>query len=171
MIDPGRRDGGIGPRIVRVVAGPRQIDGDAWSRLLATPWTVGTTSNRIGVRLVAEDGPGTSGGLAPGSVSTRGTSTGSVSTGSVSTGMITGAIQLPPDGQPIILLPDHATVGGYPVVGCVITADLPVAGQLAPGDLVRFAEVDLEVAQHAWHHQVRLLDGRVRGWFPTAAGT
>ena len=47
--------------------------------------------------------------------------------------MMTGAVQVPPDGRPIVLLPDHATVGGYPVVACVITADLPLLGQLAPG--------------------------------------
>ncbi len=86
-------------------------------------------------------------------------------------GMITGAIQLPPDGRPIILLPDHATVGGYPVAGCVIAADLSLVGQLAPGDVVEFSEVDLDDAHHAWSERRRLLDGRVRGWFPTAAGT
>ncbi len=59
-----------------------------------------------------------------------------------STGMVTGAVQLPPDGNPIVLMPDHATVGGYPVACCVISADLPVLGQLGPGDTVAFIEVD-----------------------------
>ena len=88
-----------------------------------------------------------------------------------STGMVTGAIQLPPDGHPIVLMPDHATVGGYPVAGCVISADLPVLGQLAPGDTLRFAEVDRQAARLARDHWERSLDGRVSGWFPTAAGT
>ena len=44
--------------------------------------------------------------------------------------MVTGAVQLPPDGNPIVLMVDHATVGGYPVIACVISADLPRIGQL-----------------------------------------
>ena len=44
--------------------------------------------------------------------------------------------------DPIVLMPDHATVGGYPVACCVITADLPVLGQLRPGDTVSFTAVD-----------------------------
>jgi allophanate hydrolase subunit 2 len=88
-----------------------------------------------------------------------------------STGMVTGAIQLPPDGHPIVLMPDHATVGGYPVPGCVISADLPVLGQLAPGDTLRFAEIDRPTARRARAHWEHSLDGRVSGWFPTAAGT
>ena len=60
--------------------------------------------------------------------------------------MVTGAVQVPPDGRPIILLPDHATVGGYPVVACVVAADLALLGQLAPGDAVAFVEVDRSAA-------------------------
>ena len=46
--------------------------------------------------------------------------------------MVTGAIQVPPDGRPIVLLCDHATVGGYPVVATVVSADLGVLGQCRP---------------------------------------
>jgi len=53
--------------------------------------------------------------------------------------MVTGAIQVPPSGQPIVFLADHPPTGGYPVIGVVLTADLPVAAQLRPGDRVRFA--------------------------------
>ncbi len=56
--------------------------------------------------------------------------------------MVTGAVQVPPDGRPIVLMPDHATVGGYPVVATVIGADLGVLGQLAPGEHLRFLLVD-----------------------------
>ena len=51
----------------------------------------------------------------------------------------TGAIQVPPSGEPVILMADRQTTGGYPQIATVISADLPAAGQLAPGDEVRFA--------------------------------
>jgi antagonist of KipI len=49
-----------------------------------------------------------------------------------------GAIQVPPGGEPILLMADRQTAGGYPKIATVIAADLPIAGQLAPGDLIRF---------------------------------
>jgi allophanate hydrolase subunit 2 len=152
---------------LRIIAGPHRIDGGAWSQLVEGRWRVDPISNRVGVRLVDEDGPSPSGvgGRAGGVPADRG------SEGGRSTGMVTGAVQLPPDGGPIILLPDHATVGGYPVVGCVIAADLSLAGQLAPGDRVRFTDVDLDTAHRAWSDRTRRIDRRVHGWFPTAAGT
>jgi antagonist of KipI len=51
-----------------------------------------------------------------------------------------GSLQVPASGQPILLMADRQTTGGYPKIGTVITADLPVAGQLAPGDWIEFAE-------------------------------
>jgi antagonist of KipI len=65
----------------------------------------------------------------------------------VSQPMRWGAVQMPPDGQPIILLADHQTVGGYPVPAVVIGADLPTLGQLGPGDDVELVEVSLEDAR------------------------
>jgi biotin-dependent carboxylase-like uncharacterized protein len=55
-----------------------------------------------------------------------------------SLGIVTGAIQLPPSGQPILFLNDHPTTGGYPIVGVVVTADVRRAAQLRPGDTLRF---------------------------------
>ena len=49
-----------------------------------------------------------------------------------------GAIQVPAAGEPILLMADRQTAGGYPKIGYVITADLPLAGQLAPGDFIEF---------------------------------
>jgi antagonist of KipI len=72
--------------------------------------------------------------------------------------MVPGAIQLPPDGDPIALLPDHQTVGGYPVVAVVSQADLPRLGQLRPGDQVRFAPTTLEDARAALLEQLAALD-------------
>lgn len=60
-----------------------------------------------------------------------------------------GGIQVPPDGSPILLMADRQTTGGYPLVGVVISADLPRAGQLAPGDSVLFESVTLAEAHEA----------------------
>jgi biotin-dependent carboxylase-like uncharacterized protein len=142
-----------GPVPLRVIEGPHPLP-PGGRDLFAGPWTVGGASNRIGVRLAAPDG---SGAPVEGRVP--------------SAGMVTGAIQLPPDGNPIILLPDHATVGGYPVIACVIGADLARAGQLGPGDAVEFVSVDRRTARQAMARQERALAGRVSGWFPTETAT
>jgi biotin-dependent carboxylase-like uncharacterized protein len=68
-----------------------------------------------------------------------------------------GAIQVPRDGMPIVLMADRQTIGGYPVLGNVISADLPGLGQLAPGDRVRFEACDEETALRAVIAQERLL--------------
>ncbi|MFS0836993.1 biotin-dependent carboxyltransferase family protein [Paenibacillus sp. 1P03SA] len=76
-----------------------------------------------------------------------------------------GTIQVPPDGQPIVLAADSQTTGGYPRIGHVISSDLPVLGQLAPGAPVRFAEVTLHEAQAELMRQemnLRLLRTGVR---------
>lgn len=65
----------------------------------------------------------------------------------VSDGISFGAIQVPGDGQPIILLADRQTTGGYCKLGTVISVDLPKAGQLCPGQKVRFIEVSPETAE------------------------
>ena len=64
----------------------------------------------------------------------------------VSTAVPTGTIQVPPSGQPILLMNDHATTGGYAIAGTVITADLPAAGQLAPGDWIEFEACSIDSA-------------------------
>jgi antagonist of KipI len=67
----------------------------------------------------------------------------------ISAAVPTGAIQVTPTGQPILLMADHATVGGYVVAATVITSDLPLAGQLAPGDWVEFQPCSLDEADAA----------------------
>jgi biotin-dependent carboxylase-like uncharacterized protein len=89
-------------------------------RLVSEPWRVSASSNRVGVRL---EGPPLE-RRAPGEL--------------LSEGVVTGALQVPASGQPILLLADHPTTGGYPVIAVVATADLPLAGQLAPASTVRF---------------------------------
>jgi allophanate hydrolase subunit 2 len=64
-----------------------------------------------------------------------------------SQGVLPGAIQVPPDGQPIILGWDGPVTGGYPVIAAVVTADWPRLAQLRPGDAVRFVTVEIEAAR------------------------
>ena len=68
----------------------------------------------------------------------------------ISSGVIPGTIQITSSGQPIILLADAQTSGGYPRIANVITADVDALGQLKPGDEVRFVLVDLPEAQMAF---------------------
>jgi allophanate hydrolase subunit 2 len=55
--------------------------------------------------------------------------------------MVLGAVQVPPDGRPVVFLADHPTTGGYPVIAVVRAADLPAAAQAVPGTPVRFVAV------------------------------
>lgn len=66
-----------------------------------------------------------------------------------STTVVPGTVQVPPDGQPIVLMADAQTLGGYPQAGHVITADLPVVAQLRPGDALRFRAVSVREAREA----------------------
>ena len=70
-----------------------------------------------------------------------------VSTNIRSEGIIKGVIQIPPDGSPIIMLSDHGTIGGYPKIGVVISADYDKLVQLTPGSKIKFKEVDLTSAE------------------------
>lgn len=167
-LEPSRRPSGSDgrPDVVhlRVLPGPHARapgppdgsgrDDTRFRDLVSRGWLVADDVDRIGVRLRADDASVTPG---PAPVP--------------STPMVTGAVQVPPDGRPIILLPDHATVGGYPVVACVITADLSRVGQLRPGDSVVLVAVDEAVAAAALSSSLLEPAARVAGWFPTAAGT
>ena len=65
-----------------------------------------------------------------------------------SEGLVKGVIQVPADGNPIIMLSDHGTIGGYPKIGVVISADYDKLVQLTPGSRVKFQEVDLNSAEN-----------------------
>ena len=69
-----------------------------------------------------------------------------------------GSIQVPPDGQPIILMADRQTTGGYPKIGTVVTVDLSKVSQLKPGEKIRFEKISLEEAQRALIEQRKLFD-------------
>lgn len=108
--------------VLRILLGPREdlFCGHAIDRLLSSRFVVGEHSNRIGLRL---RGP---------------TLDRACDAELLSEGVVTGALQVPADGQPILLLADHPTTGGYPVIAAVVAADLPLAAQVRPGAHVRF---------------------------------
>ena len=70
-----------------------------------------------------------------------------VNTNIKSEGLLKGVIQVPADGNPIIMLSDHGTIGGYPKIGVVISADYDKLVQLAPGSKIKFKEVELSSAE------------------------
>jgi biotin-dependent carboxylase-like uncharacterized protein len=107
--------------VLHAVAGPRDdwLGQDAVKVLAGSEYAVTTASNRTGLRLSGPALPAGNRGELP------------------SEGMVTGAIQVPPDGQPIVLLADHPTTGGYPVIAVLQSADIGIAAQLRPGQRVR----------------------------------
>ena len=115
----------------------RIVRGADWSRfkpeaqisLLSGSFSVAGDSDRMGVRL---EGPALMR---------------SDSADLLSEAVVPGTLQVPPNGNPILLLGDCQTIGGYPKMAHVITVDLPLAAQLWPGDHVRFREVSLDEAQ------------------------
>ena len=114
---------------VRVVLGPQadHFDAEAVASLLAGPWRVGATSDRVGCRLEGEPLRH----VGPAEI--------------LSDGMVPGSIQVPPDGRPIVMMADGPTTGGYPKIATVVTADLPLLAQLVPGEgEVRFEAVRIE---------------------------
>lgn len=84
----------------------------------------------------------------------------------ISDGIGIGCIQVPGNGQPIILLADRQSTGGYPKIACVISADLPLLAQLRPGDQVRFREVSMTDAQAAARALAAAVAELVRGLHP-----
>ena len=70
-----------------------------------------------------------------------------VNTNIKSEGIIKGVIQVPADGNPIIMLSDHGTIGGYPKIGVVISADYDKLVQLPPGSKIKFQEIELPEAE------------------------
>lgn len=114
-------------KVFRVMEGPQRdrFGDETWESFLTEEFTVSPSSNRMGIRL---DGP-------------RIVPEGGADI--ISEGMVTGAIQVTGEGQPIVMLPARATIGGYPKIAVVIAADLDALGQLRPGDRIRFEVVPL----------------------------
>jgi biotin-dependent carboxylase-like uncharacterized protein len=111
--------------VLRVTPGPRDdwFTPSALRTLTTHIYQVSSASNRIGLR-------------------TEGPSLERAVSGELpSEGMVLGAVQVPPDGRPVVFLADHPTTGGYPVIAVVDRADLPAAAQAVPGTPVRFTAV------------------------------
>jgi len=68
----------------------------------------------------------------------------------LSAGVTTGTMQLPPDGQPIVLMTDRQTTGGYPRIGEIATVDLPILAQLRPGDSIRVEAIPHQEAERLY---------------------
>ncbi len=143
-VDAGRAGTGAAPLPygddLRAMRGPHagRFPADALTAFFAADFTVGADSDRMGLRLegaqvAAEDGE------------------------ILTCGLVAGAIQVPRGGAPIVMLADHQTTGGYPVIATVIAADLGRAAQLVPGERVRFAEVDRDEAVAARREMLRLV--------------
>ena len=113
---------------VRVMRGPQDeyFDESAFDILQRTRFTISPQSDRMGYRLRTPN----AGSRIP--ARTEGAM--------ISDATFTGGLQIPPSGEPILLMADRQTTGGYPQIATVITADLPLAGQLAPGDWIEFTE-------------------------------
>lgn len=109
--------------VVPVDPGPRAHWFEGLESGLAKTWTVTPESNRVGLRL---DGT---------PLTRRSEYAGKELP---SEGLLTGAVQLPPNGLPVVFLADHPTTGGYPVAAVVRQASLPALAQARPGTLVRF---------------------------------
>src|SRR3979490_970301 len=109
---------------LHVIAGPhaKRLSAEHRSLLFSAPYKVSRDADRMGYRL---EGP---------QLVTSGDEL-------LSFGLVAGAVQVPPNGQPILLMADHHTAGGYPVVATVVSASLPIAAQLLPGDALRLAEI------------------------------
>lgn len=108
--------------VLHVLPGPRRdwLPAAAWAALTSQKWSVTADSNRVGLRLAGPTLAREREDELP------------------SEGLVPGALQVPPDGAPVLFLADHPVTGGYPVLAVVVTADLSAAAQLRPGDTVRF---------------------------------
>lgn len=116
---------------LRVLAGPQAEEfGDAYALFLASEWTISSASDRMGYRL--ESGPKL--------VHAKGHNI-------VSDGTVNGSIQVPGSGQPIVLMRDRGSTGGYPKIATVIGPDLGLLAQRRVGTSVRFCAISIEEAQ------------------------
>ena len=111
--------------------------------LYTGPYVISEESNRMGLRLRGQALPSVTGHM-------------------ISEGTPLGAVQAPPDGQPIILFVEHQTTGGYPKPANVVSADFWRLGQLRPRDEIRFEKVNMQLAYDLLREQEQWLYALVR---------
>lgn len=126
-------------RPIRVILGPQQeyFKEEAIEALLDAEFRISKDADRMGMRL---EGPALR--------LCRGWDI-------ASDAIATGSIQVPGSGQPIVLLADHQTTGGYPKIAAVISADLPIVSRRRPGDTLKFVSVELEAAEEICREEER----------------
>lgn len=132
---------------LRVIPGPHAdwFTPAANQTLLQQPYAVDATSDRTGVRL-------------------RGPALARAKQGELdSEGMVTGALQVPPSGQPIVLIANHGPTGGYPTIATVIAADLWRLAQGRPGQCFRFQTISPAAARRLLAQQEHYLDSAIVG--------
>jgi len=122
----------LSAEVIRVMDGPQrdEFESDSLQSFFADVFTVSKNSDRMGYRLQAS----------PLQLKEK--------KELLSTAVTFGSIQVPPDGNAIILMADHPTTGGYPVIGQVATVDLPLLAQKGPEDNIRFERIELDEAQN-----------------------
>ncbi|ORU00625.1 Allophanate hydrolase 2 subunit 2 [Anaerovibrio sp. JC8] len=134
---------------IRIVLGPQDdyFTPEAVKALDGAVYTISNESDRMGYRLEGE-------------VIHRATQK-----DMITDGIVFGSIQVPPNGQPIIMMADHQTTGGYPKIATVISADLPLLAQCSPGSKITFKVISVEEAQDiyisfrkALQEQIALMD-------------
>ena len=127
---------------IRLVAGEHLplLDDGSRAALFSGGFTISTRSDRMGYRLHGER------------LALR------EPLELLSGGVPAGAVQLPPGGAPIILMADHQTTGGYPIVGHVASVDLGSVAQLRPGDVISFIGISLDEAQRLYLERERSID-------------
>jgi biotin-dependent carboxylase-like uncharacterized protein len=132
------------PEVVRFIPEPgTPLPAEAVERFQETPFRISSRSNRVGYRLEGATLPAQTGEL------------------QLSEPVAPGTIQLPPNGQPIVLMADRQTTGGYPRLGHVIRADVPKLAQRWLGDTVTFRAVTLDEARRALSKLQTWLEGAV----------
>jgi KipI family sensor histidine kinase inhibitor len=145
------------PVQLRVLPGPHpeRFGPDALAQLAEVVFAVASASNRVGLRLRDEPGgPDRPWRPVGGEVDSQ--------------GVVTGCVQVPPDGDPVVLLSDHATLGGYPVLAVVVSADHGLLGQCAPGSAVHLVPIEPGAADEARRAARRELGHAVVGPYPLA---
>lgn len=127
---------------IRVVEGPysKLFSPETYRQFFQQKYMLSPASNRIGYRLMGRiRGIETTGNM-------------------ISFGMLPGAIQIPPNGEPIVMMADSPTTGGYPVIAVVIRADMPLLAQCEPQkSLIGFEPVTVEKARKAYFEQMERL--------------
>ena len=136
-----------GPVEVRILAGPEssRMTFEGLKNLITSEYEVASDSDRMGLRLqgkpVALGAPGHQ---------------------IISSGVVAGTLQVPGNGQPILLLADSQTTGGYARVAVAATVDMPLLAQLRPGDKLSFAEIDYKEASQLLRQRQQLLSGAIK---------